>query len=181
MATSSGFVPVRQLVLVDLLSMVLGVRPGERAVVAVDTASAGGTARLCAELRALAAHVGGREMRTLALDDTEVHSAEALVTLFRAGDPIGPAMDAGEGSGAGESAGSSPTAPDAVLLVAGARLLRPALAARWDASVYVETEPSDAAAEHLYREQAPEHQATWVLDNRRQAAPTLTYGAVVEE
>ena len=34
--SAAGFLPVRQLVLVDLLSMMLATRPGERAVVAVD-------------------------------------------------------------------------------------------------------------------------------------------------
>jgi len=173
---SAGFVPVRQLVLVDLLSMVLAVRPGERAVVAVDTADHAGTARLCAELRALAGHVGGREMPTIRASDIGESNVSAVLTLFRAGEPVGVPL---EGLHDREPLPWRP-GEDAVLLVAGVFLLRPALAAHWDASVYVETATSASAAEHLYREQAPEQQATWVLDNRRREAPMLTYGASVD-
>ncbi|MGB7449016.1 MAG: hypothetical protein WA892_07805 [Ornithinimicrobium sp.] len=176
---SSGFVPVRQLVLVDLLSMVLGVRPGERAVVAVDTAAESGTFHLCAELRALAAHVGGRELRTLGLSEVDAGPRDGLLRRFRAGEPFVASMDERRGRTVEPERDWHPT-PDAVLLVAGSFLLRPALATRWDASVYVETEVTGSAAEHLYREQVPEQQATWVLDNRRQGAPTLTYGAIVD-
>jgi len=175
---STGFLPVRQLVLVDLLSMVLAVRPGERAVVAVDTANAEGTARLCAELRALAAHVGGRELPSVHAGDLGDHGVATMLRAFRSGEPTaGPGGTDVDPDGP-VSSGSS--ADDAVLLVSGAFLLRPPVAAQWDASVYVETQASVSDAEHLYREQAPEQQATWVLDDRRRESPTLTYGRSVQ-
>lgn len=170
-----GFVPVRQLVLVDLLSMVLGVRPGERAVVAVDTADEAGTAHLCAELSALAEHVAGRPLSTLSTRTLEHPQVAGLVHRFRSGAPIAAepqALTTPEGA----ACGVQHPGCDAVLLVAGAFLLRPPLVAQWDASVYVDSGTASCSG-GMYRERAREHLATWVLDQRRREAPTLTYGA----
>jgi len=52
--------PVRQLVLVDLLSLMLATGPGGRAVVAVDGPDGVGKTRLVRGLGSLAAHVAGR-------------------------------------------------------------------------------------------------------------------------
>ncbi len=65
---SAGFVPVRQLVLIDLLSMMVAVRPGERAVVAVDGVDGAGKTRLVGELLALAPLVAGRDVVAVGVD-----------------------------------------------------------------------------------------------------------------
>lgn len=155
-----GFVPQRQLVLVDLLAMLLAVNPGERAVVAIDGVDGAGKSRLSAELRALAGHVAGRQVLGVSVDgfhqpaaaryrdgrgpetfyrDSYDYDAFRRLVLdpFRAGLEITPAWR--------DVASDEPVRPDpveadddALLLVDGIFLHRDDLAGEWDASVWVE-------------------------------------------
>lgn len=152
-----GFLPVRQLILVDLLAMMLAVRPGERAVIAVDGVDGAGKSHLVAELASLAPHVAGREVRTVSIDGFHRPRAQRLargtgpdsfyqdsydyeafrkhvLRPFRAGREFSPAVH--------DVATDQPvhpdpveTAEDALLLVDGIFLRRPELAREWDATL----------------------------------------------
>ncbi|MFK5583692.1 uridine kinase [Serinicoccus sp. LYQ131] len=157
--SAPGFVPTRQLVLVDLLALILGTRPGQRAVVAVDGPDGVGKTHLAQELVALAGHVAGRAVRTVSVDGfhhprahryargrtgqtcyQDSYDYEALrarvLRPFRAGRDIVPA--------AFDVAADVPVDPapvalpeDALLLVEGVFLRRPELRGEWDATCLV--------------------------------------------
>jgi len=157
---SGGFVPVRQLVLVDLLGLMLAVRPGERAVVAVDGVDGAGKTRLAQELVALAQHVAGREVLRVSIDGFHRPAAEryargrgaesyyhdsydyaafrrSVLEPYRAGREIVPAV---YDVHADRPVHPDPVEPseDALLLVDGIFLRRPELAREWDASLFVD-------------------------------------------
>lgn len=153
-----GFVPTRQLVLVDLLSLLLGVRPGERAVVAVDGADSSGRARLVAELAALAPHVAGRELVLCPFPGDDSLLADT-VRSFREGHL---ALD------------EEAPAPDAVLVVEGARLRRAELARCWDATCLVTSAQGGYGPADLdYVRQARLLAPTWMVDLTDAARPEL--------
>ena len=161
---TAGFLPVRQLVLVDLLSMMVAVHPGERAVVAVDGPDGVGKTRLVGELLALAPHVAGRTLHAVSVDgfhhpravrhaqartgetfydDSYDYEAlrEKVLRPFRAGREIVPAVH--------DVDSDRPVHPDpvelpddALLLVEGIFLRRPELHGEWDATCLV-TAPLD--------------------------------------
>lgn len=186
--TSQGFLPVRQLVLVDLLAMILGTRPGQRAIVAVDGSDGVGKSHLVAELVALAPHVAGRQVLSVSVDgfhrpraqrhargstspegfyhdsyDYEALRAKVL-TPFRAGREITTAVFDVRRD---EPVYPDPVEPgtDAVLLLEGIFLRRPELAVEWDASVLVSAPESITVARGNARFSAdpavsdPEHPA----------------------
>ncbi|MGB5951286.1 MAG: hypothetical protein WBG57_02100 [Ornithinimicrobium sp.] len=186
-----GFVPVRQLVLVDLLSLIVSVHPGERSVVAIDGINAVSRRQVVAEVLALAAHVSGRNISAASTDDFRragvqhpraARSADVMGNVgadrsgdayYRRGfdyetfvDDVVKPFRAGPG--------------DAMLLIDGVFLHRPELVSRWDASVFVRGSEHGAYPFSAYLDQSPDLQATWVLDDTAPAAPRLTYGAVVE-
>lgn len=183
-----GFLPTRQLVLVDLLSLLLSVRPRERAIVAIDGVDGVGKSHLVRELLSLAPHVSGREVLAVSIDGfhrprDERHAGgrtaqsfyrcsynyaafeSAVLSPFRRGLEIRPAVF--------DVAADTPVHPDpieaaddALLLVEGIFLRRPELRGSWDASVWV-TAPFDVTvargnARFPGRSSDPEHQ-----DNRR--------------
>lgn len=153
-----GFIPVRQLVLVDLLGLICGTNPGQRALIAVDGPVGVGKSHLVAELLAIAPHVAGREVIGLGIEgyrhprarrtalglspqtlyeDTYDYEALRATVLepFRAGREIIPAIiDRRD-----EAVFPDPLEPsdDAVLLLQGRFLRRPELAGEWDASVLI--------------------------------------------
>ncbi|MGI8946812.1 MAG: uridine kinase [Ornithinimicrobium sp.] len=154
-----GFVPVRQLVLVDLLGLMLAVRPAERAVIAVDGVDGAGKSHLVGELVALAPLVAGRQVLGVSMDgfhhptaqryargrtaqtyyrDAFDYPAFARLVLepFRAGREI---VAAAHDVSTGHPVSPDPVEADddAVLLVDGVFLHRPELVARWDASLFV--------------------------------------------
>ncbi|WP_238146671.1 uridine kinase [Ornithinimicrobium murale] len=154
---TAGFLPVRQLVLVDLLSMMVAVRPGERAVIAIDGVDGAGKSRLAAELVALAPHVAGREVRNVGMDgfhhpkavrhargtgpetfyeDSYDYEAfrRAVLRPFRAGGDYLPAV---HDVVTDQHVSPDPVAAsdDALLLVEGIFLRRPELAEEWDATL----------------------------------------------
>lgn len=158
----AGFLPTRQLVLVDLLGLLLSVRPGQRAIVAVDGVDGVGKTHLVRELLGLAQHVAGREVLAVSIDGFHRPRAQryargrgpdsfyrdsydyeafrsCVLRPFRAGDPITP--------GVFDVERDQPVTPepltagaDALLLVDGIFLRRPELAGAgaWDASVLVQ-------------------------------------------
>lgn len=151
-----GFLPVRQLVLVDLLAMMLATRPGERAIVALDGPDGVGKTRLAGELVALAPHVAGRQVHAVSVDgfhrpreqryargrtgvtyyeDAFDYDAlrEHVLHPFRAGGPVVPEVWDVE---ADRPAVARPVtlAEDALLLVEGVFLRRPELRGEWDAT-----------------------------------------------
>lgn len=153
------FVPVRQLVLVDLLGLMLAVRPGERAVIAIDGVDGAGKSHLSAELVALASRVAGREVLGVSLDgfhrpraqryaagtgpegfyrgsyDYEAFRRKVLGP-FRSGRELVPAVwDVTTDTAVYPD--PVETTDDALLLVDGLFLHRPELAADWDASLFV--------------------------------------------
>lgn len=154
-----GFVPVRQLVLVDLLGLILAVRPGERAVIAIDGVDGAGKTHLVGELLALAPHVAGRQVLGVSMDgfhhprerryargrtaqsyyrDAFDYAAFARLVLepFRAGREFVPA--AHDVSTDREIRPDPVEADDdSVLLVDGVFLHRPELVSRWDATLFV--------------------------------------------
>lgn len=182
-----GFVPTRQLVLVDLLSMMLSVRPGERAVVAVDGPDGVGKTRLVGELVALAPHVAGRQLLAVGIDgfhrprsERHAHGStpetfyrdsydyeafrRSVLRPFREGGAITPAVwdvvaDAAVHPDPVEASA------DALLVVEGIFLRRPELAQEWDASCLVTAPESitvprgNARFPHLADADDPAHPA----------------------
>lgn len=155
--TGPGFLPLRQLVLVDLLAMMVAVRPAERAVIAIDGVDGAGKSRLTAELVALAPHVAGREVHRVSIDgfhhphavrhargsgpETFYHDSydypafrRHVLAPFRAGRDFVPAVH-DVVSDRTVSPDPVAAAQDAVLLVDGIFLRRPELAAEWDATL----------------------------------------------
>ncbi|MDO5739328.1 MAG: uridine kinase [Ornithinimicrobium sp.] len=154
-----GFLPVRQLVLVDLLGMMAATHPGERAVIAVDGPEGVGKSRLVGELVALAPLVAGRQVLSVGIDgfhrpraqrpaaqgspesyyrDSYDYDAfeDLVLRPFRAGRAIVPA--------AWDGRTDRPVHPDpllceedALLLVEGLFLRRPELVQGWDATCLV--------------------------------------------
>lgn len=145
--SAPGFLPVRQLVLVDLLSMMLATRPGELAVVAVDGPGRSGRPALAAELVALAPHVAGRPVRLVGaggLDDAALHALRD-----------GPAGDE-------------------LVVVEGERLRRPELRGAWDATCVVMGAPAPPeAGEEAYLLRARTWAPTWIVDTTVPARPEL--------
>ncbi|CAN5458091.1 hypothetical protein BH23ACT6_BH23ACT6_00520 [soil metagenome] len=155
-----GFVPVRQLVLVDLLGLIMATRPGERALIAIDGVDGVGKSYLAAELQALAPHVAGRELLSVSMDafhhprairyargrtpetyyrDAFDYSAfqRQVVEPFRRGGAIVPGVhDVGTDQIIQPEA--IDPAEDAVLLVDGVFLHRPELTSLWDTSLFVD-------------------------------------------
>lgn len=154
-----GFLPTRQLVLVDLLALMLATRPGERAMVAVDGPDGVGKTRLVGELVALAPHVAGREVLSVSVDGFhhprahrhargstaktfyhESYDYDALrakvLRPFRAGREIVPAV---RDVATDQPVHPDPVEPtdDALLIVEGIFLRRPELAGEWDATCLV--------------------------------------------
>lgn len=187
--TAPGFLPLRQLVLVDLLGLMLAVRPGERAVIALDGPDGVGKSRLAAELVALAPHVAGRAMHAVSVDgfhrprseryargrtgETCYHDSydydalrRAVLWPYRAGQGVVPAVfDVGRD----QPLSAEPVAlpPDAILLVEGVFLRRPELRGEWDATCLV-TAPESVTvprgnarftATRVSGDEVPEHPA----------------------
>jgi pantothenate kinase len=143
---SGGFVPVRQLVLVDLLGLMLAVRPGERAVVAVDGVDGAGKTRLTQELVALAAHVAGREVLRVSIDGFHRPAAQRYTrgrgpeSYYRDSYDYDAFRRAVHDVQADRPVHPDPVEPseDALLLVDGIFLRRPELAGEWDATLFVD-------------------------------------------
>ena len=156
---SPGFLPLRQLVLVDLLGLLLGTRPGERAVIAVDGADATGRRQLVAELVALAPHVAGRTVQSWSADG-EDEELRRVVSSFLAERP--------------RPDGSPGLAPDAVLLVEGRHLRRGDLGRSWSATCLVVADGVDYGPDDLdYVRQARTVPPTWIVDTTDQQRPEL--------
>ncbi|HSP59695.1 MAG TPA: uridine kinase [Ornithinimicrobium sp.] len=157
--SSPGPPPVRQLVLLDLLSLMLATGPGRRALVAVDGPDGVGKTRMVEELVAIAAHVAGREVLSVSVDDfhhpralrwamgrdARTHYEDAfdyaalrarVLRPFRDG---GPVVRASWDLAADRPADPEPVHPseDALLLVEGVYLRRPELVGEWDATCLV--------------------------------------------
>lgn len=157
--TSAGFLPTRQLVLVDLLGLMLATCPGQRAVVAVDGPDGVGKTRLVGELVALAPHVAGREVLSVSVDGfhrpraqryAQGRTAEAyyrdafdyaslrerVLRPFRAGREIVTAVHDVDSD---RALHPDPVEPeeDALLVVEGVFLRRPELRGEWDATCLV--------------------------------------------
>lgn len=185
--TVPGLLPVRQLVLVDLLGLLLAVRPGERAVIAIDGVDGAGKTHLAGELIALARHVAGREVLAVAIDgfhrpraqrfasgdgpqtfyrdsyDYEAFRAKVL-RPFRAGREITPAVHDVKRD---RRVYPDPieASDDAVLLVEGIFLRRPELAQEWDASLFVSCPFEVSVPRGRHRDaEAPGKDATGAAD-----------------
>ncbi|WP_151525268.1 uridine kinase [Serinicoccus kebangsaanensis] len=185
--SAPGFLPLRQLVLVDLLGLILAVRPGERAVVAIDGPDGVGKSHLAAELVALSAHVAGRTVHAVSIDGFH-HPQEhryargrtgttcyedsfdydslrrAVLWPYRDGRDIVPAVF---DVAADQPVDAAPVGlpDDAVLLVEGVFLRRPELRQAWDATCLV-TAPArvtvrrgNARFPHLAGADDPRHAA----------------------
>lgn len=162
--SAPGFLPVRQLVLVDLLALMLATHPGERAVVAVDGPDGVGKTRLVGELLALAPHVAGRQVLSVSVDgfhhprarryargrtgETFYHDSfdydalrRSVLRPFRAGLEVVPAV---HDVASDQAVHPDPVeaAEDALLIVEGIFLRRPELLGEWDATCLV-TAPAD--------------------------------------
>ncbi len=194
-----GFVPVRQLVLVDLLSLILSVRPGERAIVAIDGVDQTSRRHVAREVMALAQHVAGRQLVIVAMDrfrhagvpaassgDAAAYSSGAVDyerflgevwQPFRAGPEVSTPTGGRSRSYGDEAADLD---DDTVLMVEGMFLHRPEMVGRWDASVFISCKGDATGPHSAYLDQSPDLQATWVLDNTSPAAPLLTFGATAE-
>ncbi len=164
------FVPVRQLVLVDLLGLIMGTKPGERAVVGIDGAATAGSSQVAAELVALAERLAGREVVRVEIDgftasdyvssgevkswENEYHQRYDYATFrrrtllpFRSGIEICSAIYDPQLDEAVLPDAVEPSA-DAVLLVDGPFLHRPELNDAWDASLYVDGSVPDLGSDH---------------------------------
>lgn len=157
--TSPGFLPTRQLVLVDLLSMMCSTLPGQRAVIAVDGPDGVGKTRLVGELLALAPYVAGREVLAVSVDgfhhprehryaggrtaqtfyeDAFDYAAlrSRVVEPFRAGiEHVTAVHDVVTDQRLDPDPVEA--AEDALLIVEGVFLRRPELASLWDATCLV--------------------------------------------
>ncbi|GAA5157575.1 uridine kinase [Ornithinimicrobium tianjinense] len=159
-----GFLPTRQLILVDLLALMLATRPGERAVVAVDGPDGVGKTRMVGELVALAPLVAGRQVLSVSVDgfhhprslryaaglDAESFYRDSydydalrreVLHPFRRGEAFRPAVR--------DVDTDRPLHPapveaedDALLIVEGIFLRRPELRGEWDATCLVTAPPS---------------------------------------
>ena len=147
------------MVLVDLLGMMLAIRPGERAIIAIDGVDGVGKTHLASELVSLAPHVAGREVLSVSIDGFH-HPREhrhrsgsgpetfyrdsydypafiaKVVEPFRAGREIVPAVR-DVGSDRPVALDPVEATDDAVLLVDGIFLRRPELFPLWDATLLV--------------------------------------------
>ncbi|MBW8171600.1 hypothetical protein K0651_00855 [Ornithinimicrobium sp. Arc0846-15] len=185
---AQGFLPVRQLVLVDLLSLIVGTKPTERAIVAIDGDGSRHQRQLVAELLALAPAVTDRDLvgvstesftapgsaaQTAATgadyyrehyDHAQLH--RGLLSPFQQGrevviDPRNNPHD--------EPQLIEPS-DTAILVVSGPFLHRPELTSLWDASLLVHPAGSGddtsvaSKAWEFYVEQSPAQQARWVVD-----------------
>ncbi|MBM6400388.1 uridine kinase [Phycicoccus sonneratiae] len=145
-------------VLGRLADLLLAVRPGERAVVAVDGVDGAGKTVLARELALLLAtrrevhragvdgfhrprdqrYARGRTAESFYRDSYDLTALrEHLVDPFRAGRPFRPAVhDVGTDAAVDVEAG--PAGPEGLLLLDGIFLHRPGPADLWDASVFVD-------------------------------------------
>lgn len=160
MSSVPSFVPVRQLVLVDLLGLVVATRPGERAVVAIDGVDGVGKSHLVGELLGLARQLAGRQVLAVSIDgfhrpravryargtgpetfyrDSYDYDAfrRRVTTPFRAGRELVPAVWDVERDTAVHP-DPVEADDDAVLLVDGLFLRRPELLDLWDATLLVQ-------------------------------------------
>lgn len=162
--SAPGFLPLRQLVLVDLLGLMLAVRPGERAVIALDGEPGVGKSRLAAELVALSTHVAGRRLRTVSRDG---HDPEAVWTSVILPFRSGPDPDAGE--------------EDTLLLLEGTALRRPELQGAFDATALILGKAHALAdaeygeAQRRYRLQSRTWAPEWIVDNTDLSRPELVW------
>ncbi|XVX18881.1 uridine kinase [Actinomycetota bacterium] len=150
----------REATLLALLERIRGVRPGERALVAIDGVDGAGKSHLADELVALAATSPGRPLLRVSIDGfhrprQERYAAgrgpegfyrasyaydrfrEAVVEPLRAGRPVVPAV--------WDVVADAPVPPaevtlpaDGIVVVDGIFLHRPELADVWDATVWLE-------------------------------------------
>ncbi|WP_122261525.1 uridine kinase [Ornithinimicrobium cerasi] len=161
--SSPGFLPTRQLVLVDLLALMVATRPGERALVAVDGPDGVGKTRLVGELVALAPWVAGRQVLSVSVDGfhrpraarysrgrtPETYYADSfdyeelrarVLRPFRAGRDVVPAAWDVTADRPVDPA-PVPVSADALLVVEGVFLRRPELRGEWDATALVTAPP----------------------------------------
>lgn len=191
---TAGFIPHRQLVLVDLLAMIVAVRPSQRAVVAIDGIRGSGKTHVVGELLSLVPYVAGREVVSVSTDlgaeDRVEQMAMNADTVRR--EVLEPFRRA-----------RPELSEDAVLLVEGSYLRRLELAEAWDASLWLMTSFSTARTrvgmdrpvgvslldspeseqarawdrieeeQRRYLQQARVHQPTWILDNSQWQRPHL--------
>lgn len=175
--TAPGFLPLRQLVLVDLLGLLLAVRPGERAVVAIDGPEGSGRAELAAELGALARRLGGREMHIVPLSayrdapyryDVDTLRREVLWPFCEGLAPVGMGPP------------GAALAQDAMLVLEGDFLRRPELRGEWAATALVsQPDPGRDAeyveAQRIYRLQSRTWAPEWIVDNTDLQRPELVW------
>lgn len=153
----------RTQVVLDLLELMLAVRPRERAVIGVDGPDGVGKSTLAAELRVLAGAVSGREVLVVGVDAFQRPRAEryargrdatsyyedafdydalrrCVLAPFRAGREIVTAV---HDVATDEPVFPDPVEPaeDALLLVEGVFLRRPELQGTFDATVLVAAPP----------------------------------------
>lgn len=172
--TAPGFLPLRQLVLVDLLGLMLAVRPGERAVIVLDGPQGTGRELLAAELGALARRVAGRDLHVLPMASfrRDPHRYD-LDTLRR--EVLWPFRQGLRPVGAGELS----LGPDAVLLLEGDELRRPELRGECDAAALVLGDRvgagADEEAHRAYRLQARTWAPDWIVDNSDPGRPELLW------
>lgn len=192
---SGGFLPVRQLVLVDLLGLILGIKPSERVVVGVDGDGFGDQQRLVAEMVALTPAISDREIVVVSTEDFVSNAQPTSAAAYYRDrydhrrlreDLIEPFLQ-------GREVSLQPVTPDqeprliepgatSILIVSGPFLHRPELTSGWDGSLLVHPttyaahggEQSCAAkAWTFYAEQSPAQQARWVVDLSDPARPHL--------
>lgn len=150
----------RTAVVTDLLARIRAVRPGERALVAVDGVDGAGKSHLASELVALASECAGRPVVNVSIDGFHRSRAERMaagggpegfyhgsyrydafrelvVDRVRSGRPVVPAV--------WDVVADAPVEPaelalpsDAVVVVDGIFLHRPELVGLWDGSVWLD-------------------------------------------
>lgn len=175
--TTPGFLPLRQLVLVDLLGLLLAVRPGERTVVAIDGPEGSGRAQLAAELGALGRRVGGRDLQVVsasAYRDAPYHYD--VDTLRR--EVLWPFCEGLAPVGSGRP--GRPLLPDAMLVLEGDFLRRPDLRGEWAATALVShADPGQDAeyveAQRIYRLQSRTWAPDWIVDTTDPQRPELVW------